>query len=605
MATLIVDLIAEATERDPDRTAVVCGDEQLSYRELATRSRLLADELVARGAGHERLVCVAIEPSLWAPVAMLATLHAGAAFVPLDPAYPSARLRDMLDQVGGQALIVTTSTAASRLPKPIGSIIELDRERPSVVAPSHARPSVTADSLAYVIFTSGSTGRPKGVMVPHRGLVNLVNAQVEAFAIERDSVVLQFAPLSFDASISEVFTALAAGATLCLAPRDELAPGPRLVELTRRHGVTVATLPPSSLALLEPDEFPTLRTIVSAGEACSAAVVAKWAPGRRFVNAYGPTEATVCATMNVCEVDGGPPALGKPLANCTVVVRDEQLAPARSGEIFIGGMGVARGYLGRPDLTAERFVPDPDMPGARMYRTGDLARYRDDGALEFVGRADHQVKVRGHRIELGEVEAVVRAVPGVRDTLVRVREDQPGDLRLVAYLIGAADLDRGAVRAATAARLPAFARPTDLVVLADWPRSPAGKVDGDRLPAPVRVGSAGSARSELEFRLTEIWQDVLGVAQIAPTDDFFELGGHSLLAIRMLSRVRAELAVELPLSTVAECRNLAALAAALASRGTRAMLPSPIRLRNGVAQPLFLVPPISGARSLICHWSDA
>jgi amino acid adenylation domain-containing protein len=605
MTPLILEMIGAATARGPDRTAVICGDQRLSYRELTAHAGMLAHELIARGVGPEGLVCVAVEPSLWAPVAMMAVLQAGAAYVPLDPGYPAARLQDMLDQVSqrGAPLVLTTTTSAPRLPANAGTLIELDRAWPAIATkrvPGHA-PIATEDALAYVIFTSGSTGRPKGVMVPHRGLANLVLAQIEMFAIDADSVVLQFAPLSFDASVSEVFTALAAGATLCLAPRDELVPGPRMIELARRAGVTVATLPPSSLSLLDPAAFPTLRTIVSAGEACSAAIVAQWAPGRRFVNAYGPTEVTVCATMGVCEVDpaGLPPSIGEPFRGVTVSVLDSDLArvaPGEIGELYIGGVGVSRGYLGRPDLTAERFLPDPGAPGARMYRSGDLARRRADGGLEFLGRADHQVKVRGHRIELGEVESVLRAAPKVRDVLVVAREDRPGDIRLVAYVIGERDLDRSAVRAAAAARLPAFARPTDLVVLADWPRSPAGKIDRAQLPAPSHAGSAGAARSDLEFRITEIWEDVLGITTIGPDDDFFELGGHSLLAIRMLSRLRTALEVDLPLSIVVERRTIARLADAIASRGLRTSLRSPIALRaTGAGEPLFIVPPVSGS----------
>ncbi|HEX2687361.1 MAG TPA: amino acid adenylation domain-containing protein [Kofleriaceae bacterium] len=607
---LVLALIDDAAARGPDRTAVVYGEQRLSYRQLTEQAHSLARYLTAQGVGREQLVGIAVEPSPWLPVAMLAVLRAGAAYMPLDPSYPVARLGDMLDQSSARRapLLLTTSAAASRLPAGVGTIVELDRAWPTIVAIAaaqtpHAAPPAAPDSLAYVIFTSGSTGRPKGVMVPHRGLANLVTAQIEAFAIDAGSVVLQFAPLGFDASVSEVFTALAAGATLCLAPRDELVPGPGLVELGLRHGVTVATLPPSSLALLEPGDFPTLATIVSAGEACSAALVARWSPGRRFVNAYGPTEVTVCATTSVCEIDpsGRSPGLGEALRGCTVCLLDAALLPVEDGqpgEIFVGGVGVARGYLDRPDLTAERFIPDPaaQVPGARMYRTGDLARHRDDGSLEFLGRADHQVKVRGHRIEPSEVEAVLRTAPGVRDALVLAREDRPGDVRLVAYLIGDPDLDRMAARAVAEVHLPAFARPTDLVVLGDWPRNPAGKIDRNGLPAPRRAGSGGAARSDLEFRLTEIWQGVLGASAIGPDDDFFALGGHSLLAIRMLSRVRDEFEVDLPLSVVAERRTVATLADAIASLGAHAALSSPIQLRAaGTRQALFLVPPVSGS----------
>ena len=593
---LVTELIADVIARSPERIAVVCGNERMTYRELDERATALAHHLIAR---HAELVCVAVEPSPWAPIAMLASLRAGAAYVPLDPAYPTARLADMLAQVG-TPLVLATKTSAARLPPVAGTVIELDREWPAIAAaPPVPLPRLLPDSLAYVIFTSGSTGRPKGVMLPHRGLANLVHAQIDTFAIDANSVVLQFAPLSFDASVSEVFTALVAGATLCMAPRDELAPGPHLVELARKHAVTVVTLPPSSLSLLDPADFPTLQTVVSAGEACSAAIVEKWAPGHRFVNAYGPTEVTVCATMNICKPSALAPGIGAALANATVSLLDDQLrvvAPGELGEIFVGGVGVARGYLGRPDLTAERFVPDPAVPGGRRYRTGDLARYRDDGELEFAGRIDHQVKVRGHRIELGEVESVLRTAPGVRDALVLVREDRPGDVRIVAYVIANPDLDRGGVRAAAAARLPTFARPTDLVVLADWPRTPAGKIDRAKLPAPARSGSSITARSELELRMIEIWEQVLGVSDIGPDDDFFELGGHSLLAIRMLARLRAELGLDLLLSTVATQRTVAGLARVVVSRGRRPTLQSPIRLRaDGARVPLFLVPPISGS----------
>jgi amino acid adenylation domain-containing protein len=575
----------------------VCGNDRLTYGELAARAEAVARWLLARGLRREELVCVCVEPSVWAPVAMLGVLAAGGAYVPLDPAYPPARLTDMLDQIG-DARVLTTS-ATQRRPA-VDGVVELDGAWPEIAgAAATAFPPLRGDALAYVIFTSGSTGRPKGVLIEHRGLANLITAQIETFAIDRDSVVLQFAPLSFDASVSEVFTALAAGATLCLAPRDELVPGPRLVELVRRHRVTVATLPPSSLALLDPADFPGLRTVVSAGEACTAALVARWAPGRRFVNAYGPTEVTVCATMQVCAADPRPPSIGAPLPSTTVELLDDALCPVAAGEIgelYVGGVGVARGYLGRPALTAERFLADPATPGARMYRTGDLARRRGDGALEFIGRRDHQVKVRGYRIELGEVESVLRAVAGVRDALAIAREEAAGDVRLIAYVVGDDALDRAALRAAVAARLPAFARPTDLVVLADWPRSPAGKIDRDALPAPRRTGSAGAARSDLELRLIEIWEDVLGVAGIGPDDDFFELGGHSLLAMRVIARVRTQLAVELPLSAIAVGRTIAGVARVIAEAGGRAALRSPLPLRTGGSQQaLFLVPPVSGS----------
>lgn len=599
----ILDLLRDAIEGHAERDAVVCGEARLPYRELGWRAAAVARALLARGVGSEQLVGVAIEPSPWAPIAMLGVLQAGAAFVPLDPSYPVARLREMVDQIGSAPLLLTTTDTAPKLAALPGTLFEIDREPAAGVAgvshPASALPRVAPDALAYVIFTSGSTGRPKGVLVSHRGLPTLVRAQIATFAIDRESVILQFAPLSFDASISEVFTALAAGATLCLASRDDLALGPRLVELVARHGVTIATLPPSSLTLLDPADFPSLRTVVSAGEPCSAALVAQWAPGRRLVNAYGPTEVTVCATMELCRVGALAPGLGEPLPDTTVRILDARLRPVPRGtigELYVAGPGVARGYLGRPGATADRFVPDIAIAGARMYRTGDLARLRDDGALEFAGRADHQVKLRGHRIELGEIEAVVRRAPGVRDALVLAREDRPGDMHLIAYVVGSG-LDRSAIRAVAAAHLPPFSLPSEVVVLDAWPRTASGKIDRASLPAPVRARTSGGApRSELEYRLVAIWEQVLGVTGIAPGDDFFELGGHSLLAIQMLARVRAELGVDLPLSVVTEQRTPGALARLLATRGARRGLASPIALRTaGVRQPLYLAPAVSGS----------
>jgi len=594
----ILELVRRSIARHPERTAVVTGDERVSYRELGRRASRVAAAVRARGVRGEQLVCVAAEPSVWAPVAMLGVLEAGAVYVPLELGFPAARLRDILAQVGSSAPVLATAAGRRVLPRE-RDVIALDLD--TLPPPSDARSPPSADALAYVIFTSGSTGRPKGVMVPHRGLPNLVAAQNAMFAIDEDAVVLQFAPLAVDASISELLTTLAAGATLCMAPRDALAPGPRLVEQIARDGVTVATLPPSSLALLEPADFPSLRTVVSAGEACSAALVARWAPGRRFVNAYGPTEVTVCATMQVCRPAPASPGIGPPLPGTTLRVLDPGLRPVERGqvgELYVAGPGVARGYLARPAMTAERFVPDLATPGARMYRTGDLVRERADGELEFVGRADHQVKLRGHRIELGEIEAVMREVAGVRDAVALAQADERGDVRLVAYALGEGALDRRAIRAALASRLPAHARPQDVVVLPDWPRTPAGKIDRAALPAPIRTGSAaGCARSELEYLLTMMWEDILDVSEIAPDDDFFDLGGHSLLAIRMLTRVRDEIGVDLPLSIVTQQRTLGALAQVIAEqRGVALRLASPLPLRTrGTSAPLYLVPAVSGS----------
>jgi amino acid adenylation domain-containing protein len=400
-------LIEAAAERTPEAVALVFGPEQLTYGELNRRANRLAHDLVRRGVGPESLVGICIEPSFDLIVSVLAVLKAGAAFVPLDPAYPADRLAFMVED-SRTGLVLTHSDLLDRLPG-VGVCLCVDRDGAAFAGARDANLAVPVDAanLAYVIYTSGSTGRPKGVLLQHGGLCNLVWALIEDFAIGAGSRVLQFSAFSFDAAIAEIFPTLVAGGTLVLAPREELRSVEDLRRLLREQRITTVTLPPSLLAILPADGLPDLRTVVSAGEACPAALAAIWTPGRRFVNGYGPTETTVGATDY--HVDGKLPEgaegvpIGRGIANVRVYLLDEELAPVAVGmlgEICIGGPGVARGYLGRPELTAQRFVPDPfsRLPGERLYRSGDLARFRSDGLLEFAGRCDNQVKLRGFRI---------------------------------------------------------------------------------------------------------------------------------------------------------------------------------------------------------------
>jgi amino acid adenylation domain-containing protein len=438
----IHQLFEAQAERTPEATALESPDGLMTYRELNRRANQLAHYLRGLGAGPETLVALCVERSPEMMIGLLGILKAGCAYLPLDPAYPKDRLAFMVDDAQA-SLVLTEQRLADRVPADGSArIIALDAHAGSISLQSDANcPSgVRPGNLAYVIYTSGSTGKPKGVEIEHRGVCNLARAQARAFDVRSDSRVLQFASLSFDASVSEIFMALTTGAALCLPGARAQWAGPALIGLLREHKITHVTLPPSVLAVLPADELPALRSLVIAGEACPAELVARWASGRRVFNAYGPTENTVCATIGECEAGagGGNPDIGRPMEHVQVYVLDRQLRPVPigvAGELYIGGVGLARGYRNRARLTEDSFIPHPWSAGARLYRSGDLARWRPGGTLDFIGRVDQQVKVRGFRIELGEIEAVLRQHPAVRDAAVLVRRDHPGQERLVAYVV--------------------------------------------------------------------------------------------------------------------------------------------------------------------------
>ena len=437
----IHQLFEQQVERSPDAIALVFEEQQLTYKELNQRANQLAHHLRNLGVGAEVLVGICVERSLGMVVGILGILKAGGAYVPLDPAYPQERLAFMLEDASVPVLLTQRKLVES-LAKHQARIVCLDTDWEIIERQSEENPgcSLTSENLAYVIYTSGSTGQPKGVLVAHSGVSNLATAQIRIFNVQPNSPVLQFASLSFDASIWEVVMALMVGATLVMGTRDSLLPGGTLMQLLRDYAIATVTLPPSVLAVLPAEELPALRTIIVAGEDSSADLVAKWSSGRRFFNAYGPTESTVCATIAECSDSSESPPIGRPIANIQVYILDAQLQPVPigiPGELYIGGAGLARGYLNRPELTAERFIPNPfsDEPSSRLYKTGDLARYLPDGNIEFLGRIDQQVKIRGFRIELGEIEAVLSQHPDVRESVVMKREDASGNQRLVAYIV--------------------------------------------------------------------------------------------------------------------------------------------------------------------------
>lgn len=587
----IHQLFEAQVERTPDAVALSFQDRQLTYRELNARANQLARHLRRFGVGPETLVAICMEHSAEMVVAVLGVLKAGGAYLPLDHAYPNERLSFMLDDSRALVLLTQQQLLAD-LPENKAVTLCIDRDWDLINNESSENPSniTTARNLAYVIYTSGSTGRPKGVMIEHRGVINLAAAQIRGFEIQPASRVLQFASFSFDASVSEIFTTLLAGATLVLETRKALMPGPEFAELLRSRGVTVVTLPPSILAALPSEALPDLRTIVTAGEACSKELVTRWQPGRKFINAYGPTESTVCATMNSCVDADQNPSIGRPIDNVRVYLLDEQMQPVPigvSGELHIAYDGLARGYINRPELSAEKFIPNPFGSGAgeRLYKTGDRARYLPDGQIDFLGRIDNQVKVRGYRIEPGEIEQVFKQHPAVMNIAVIVREDTPGDKRLVAYLVAQDGkvLDTSELRSFGKEKLPQYMMPFAFVVLPALPLTPNGKVDRKALPAPEKSDVKTDApylppQTELERIVTDIWQHVLRIEHVGLNDNFFDLGGHSLLMIQVQGKLRAALQRSITITDLFKYPNVRDLVAYLSDKETTSPLLTDQRL---------------------------
>ncbi|QBN32416.1 amino acid adenylation domain-containing protein [Xanthomonas oryzae pv. oryzae] len=576
-------LFERQAQRTPTATALIDADRSLSYAELDAQANRLAHHLIVLGVGPDSRVALCLERRAELIVAMLATLKAGGAYVPLDPTYPPLRLAHMLAD-SAPCVVLADAQSAAALDRPAGiPLLLLDQSQPPWGARPSTAPEVTAlhaGHLAYVIYTSGSTGTPKGVAVDHGGLRNYCVAAAARYGLRGDDRVLQCSSPSFDIAVDEIFVTLCSGATLVLLPSQRLPAIAAFVDVIARTRISILNLPTAywHAWMAEQAECdaalpPSLRLVVCGGEAPNPASIERWhalADGRvRLLNAYGPTETVSGVSFGTLQ-PGQPVHIGGPIANVCLHVLDRrrQLAPLGvDGELYIAGVQVARGYLGRPDLTAERFVPDPfaPVPGARMYRSGDRVRWREDGTLLFVGRDDQQIKLRGFRIEPGEIESALRTAPGVRDAAVLVRELRPGEPGLVAYVAAAALAD-DALRAHLAARLPTYMLPAHYVRLDALPLTANGKLDRQALPAvetahgdPVGAPPKGAD----EVALAQLWCEVLAIDRVSRDDDFFALGGHSLLAVQLIARVRDRLGIELQIGDVFTHTRLQALALCL------------------------------------------
>ncbi|WP_437667767.1 amino acid adenylation domain-containing protein [Sorangium sp. So ce1182] len=622
--TCIHALFEAQVERTPDAVALVYEGQKLTYRELDARANQLGRHLQRLGVGPDVLVGLCVERSLEMVVGLLGILKAGGAYVPLDPTYPAERLSFMLEDTGVPVLITQRrllATLSEHLahgplesgPRSRARVVCLDADPDLLAAQGDDPPEAlaTPGSLAYVIYTSGSTGQPKGVLLEHRGACNLAKAHLPLFPVGPGTRVLQFASLSFDGSTWEIVMALSAGATLYLAPREAILPGRPLLDMLQNERIELVAMPPSVLAALPAEALPDLRTVIVAGEPCPAELVARWAPGRRFINGYGPTETTVCATAAVCRDGSQKPPIGRPIANAKIYLLDQHQQPVPvgvPGEIYIGGAGLARGYLNRPELTAERFIRDPfgAEPGARLYRSGDLGRWLPDGNVEHLGRIDQQVKLRGYRVELGEIESVLLQHPAVREAVVVAREDAPGDKRLVAYLVAREAPLPGVseLRSYARSKLPEYMVPAALVELRALPLSPNGKVDHKALPAPdlTRTEKASTfvaPRTPAEEALVAIWEDLLQTQPIGIQDDFFTLGGHSLLAVRLMAAIESRFGRRLPLAQLFSARTVAALAVELSIAGGKTESTLVPLVRTGARRPFFCVHPRGG--TVLCY----
>ncbi|MDQ2957125.1 MAG: amino acid adenylation domain-containing protein [Actinomycetota bacterium] len=600
--------VAEA----PEAVAAVCGGEEISYAELNAQANQLGRWLSAQGAGPEVLVGIAMAPSIRRLAVLLGVLKAGAGYLPLDPALPADRLSFMM----GDAAVpmVLTDSRSDQLTE-LGTVVLAMDECWAAIgdcAPDDLGVELADSAVAYVIYTSGSTGRPKGVLVEHRQVANFAAGLIELLPISAADRVLQFASLNFDVSVLDMFATLLRGACAVLADRETLLSPPRLGQLMRSEHVSMTCLPPAVIELLTDQEFPDLHVLISAGEQLPTTLAQAWLrPGLRLINGYGPTETTVLSLAAEVTGDSWPAPIGLPLPNYQAYVLDHALNPVPIGvlgELHTGGASVARGYLNRPELTAERFIEDPfsDEPGARLYKTGDLVRRLPDGRISFVGRADGQVKLRGLRLELGEIEAALSRQPAVAQAVVLVRADRAGEQQLIGYLRaepGVQPPDPAELKQQLSQWLPGYMVPAQLCWIEEFPLNASGKLDRTALLSVAAedqpTGEYLPPATPTESALAGIYAELLNRDRVAADDDFFDIGGNSLQAMQLVSRIRTRLAVDLPVTAIflaPSPRRLAVRIEAVQGGGTQSEAAGPIvPMSDGLGtEPLFLVHAVGG-----------
>ncbi|WP_433946008.1 amino acid adenylation domain-containing protein [Paenibacillus sp. SN-8-1] len=577
----VPECVEGIADLQPDHIALAFGNRTMTYRELNERANRMAHDLRGRGVTANGVIGIMADRSLEMVVGILAVLKAGGAYLPLDPAYPRERLAYMMADSGTRFVLGHPSYAG--LVQFDGEWLDISKSYDQEECGNLVRASKPTD-LAYVIYTSGSTGQPKGVMVQHNGLLNLKVFFEQELGVTSADRIVQFASLSFDASVWEIFMALTTGATLVLAAKEDLLNYRKFEDFMNEHQITVATLPPTYTVHLQPPRLQTLTKIITAGSATNFELIRRWKPYVRYFNAYGPTETTICATIWEAELEGrtesAPVPIGRPITNTSIYIvdRDLRLQPIGVvGEICVGGAGLARGYLGKDDLTREKFIKHPFHPGERLYRTGDLGRWLPDGTIEYCGRIDDQVKIRGFRIEIGEIEAALAKQEAIIDQIVLSLTGPGQEAYLCAYYTGSRSISAGELRDGLLQSLPEYMVPVTYVQLDQFPLTPSGKIDKQALPEPDSLRSADyvAPRSAMEHKLAVLWEEMLGRSQISVRDSFFEVGGDSLKAALLVARIHKEYEVDIQLGDVFRSPTIEQMAHALQQKGKSLFQPIP------------------------------